>query len=211
MTVPLSSVIWRLLPVLGRLQFPWRFQTVLTLAIAALSALAWPLPRRIAAGGLCCLALLCVGFFGYMAYRISQQDLRSAWAADFSNDPFLSDWSATGVTDAPMGQVRFESGGGSAAIGKWAPRDIRVRVRSSRESSLLFHQFYYPGWRASEGAPVQASEQGLIRVKAPPGEYELRLWLDGGPMEKIGRWVSAASLAILISLMAWPRSSEPSA
>jgi hypothetical protein len=63
MMLPLSAPVWRLLPVLGRLQFPWRFQTVLTLAIAALSALAWPLPRKIATGGLCAIALLWLGFF----------------------------------------------------------------------------------------------------------------------------------------------------
>ena len=108
MMLPVSAPVWRLLPVLGQLQHPWRFQTVLTLAIAALSALAWPLPRNIAAGGLCAIALLWLGFFGYMSYLISRQDLRSGWATNFSNDPFLSDWTGAGITDGPMEQVRFE-------------------------------------------------------------------------------------------------------
>jgi hypothetical protein len=101
-----------------------------------------------------------------------------------------------------MEQVRFEKGGGSAVIEKWAPRDIRVHLRCDRESSLLFHQFYYPGWKASVQSPVEASEQGVIRVNAPPGEYDLRLWLDGGRMEKLGEWVSAASLALLLLRLA---------
>src|SRR3989442_1181351 len=106
--------------------------------------------------------------FGYMSYLISRQDLRSGWATNFSNDPFLSDWTGAGVTDSPLEQVRFEKGGGNAAIEKWAPRDIRVHLRCDRESSLLFHQFNYPGWTASVESPVESSGHGLIRVKAPP-------------------------------------------
>lgn len=39
MMLPLSQPIWYLVPVIQRLQFPWRFNTVLTLAITALIAL----------------------------------------------------------------------------------------------------------------------------------------------------------------------------
>jgi hypothetical protein len=82
-----------------------------------------------------------------------------------------------------MEQVRFEAGGGSVMIENWSPRDIRVRLHCDRASTLLFREFQYPRWRASAETPVDASEKGLIRVKAPAGEYELRLRLDGGPME----------------------------
>ena len=137
-----------------------------------------------------------------MAYLISRQDHQRGWTADFSNDPFMSDQDHTGVTYAGMEKVRFESGGGAATVEKWAPRDIRVRMRCDRESTLLFHQFYYPGWRTSLATPLEASSQGLIRVKAPAGEYELRIWLDGGRMETIGKWISALSVAIVIVLLA---------
>ena len=97
-----------------------------------------------------------------------------------------------------MEQVRFESGAGTASVERWAPRDIRLRLRCDRESRIVFHQFYYPGWKAS--VPVDASDQGLIRVTAPAGEYELRLWLERDRMEKLGGWVSAASLVGLLLL-----------
>jgi hypothetical protein len=80
-----------------------------------------------------------------------------------------------------------------------------VRLRCDADSTLLIHQFYYPGWSASVRSPVEASGQGLIRVKAPAGEYELRLWLNGGRMETLGKWVSALSvaMALLLAAAAW--------
>jgi len=203
MMLPVSAPLWRLLPILRQLQFPWRFQAVVTLAVAALAALSFGGRRfpKLALIGLGSIAVLWLAFFGHMAYLISRQDHQLGWTADFSNDPFMSDWNNTAVTYALMDKVRFENGEGSARIEKWAPRDIRVRLHCDRESTLLFHQFYYPGWKANVQSPVEASGQGMIRVKAFAGEYDLRLWLDGGRMETIGKWVSALSVAMALLLL----------
>jgi hypothetical protein len=198
MTTPLSIPVWRLLPVLAQLQLPWRFLMVATLAVSALSALSWGARPRAAAAGLASIALLWLAFYGCMGYRISRQNHAAARAMDFSMDPFLSDWTASAAANQAMEQVRVESGQGSAAVLKWAPRDIRVRVRCPAGCVLLFHQFYYPGWRVGGPATLDASDQNLMRVKSPAGEYELELRLDGGPWERIGQWVSAVSLLALL-------------
>jgi hypothetical protein len=205
MMLPVSAPVWRLLPILRQLQFPWRFQAVVTLALAALAALSFGGRRfpKLALIGLGSIAVLWLAFFGHMAHLISRQDHQRGWFADFSNDPFMSDLNNTAVTYALMEKVRFESGAGSVKVQKWAPRDIRVRLHCDRESTLLFHQFYYPGWRASVESPVEPSSERLIRVKAPAGEHDLRLWLDGGPMETIGKWVSAVSGAITLILLSY--------
>ncbi|HTM50614.1 MAG TPA: 6-pyruvoyl-tetrahydropterin synthase-related protein [Bryobacteraceae bacterium] len=201
MTTPLSIPVWRLLPILAQLQLPWRFLMVATLAVSALSALSWGAPSRAAAAGLASIALLWLSFFGYMGYRISRQNHATAWSADFSMDPFLSDWTASAQANQAMERVRIESGQGSVDVLKWAPRDIRVRLRCPAGCALLFHQFYYPGWRVSGPAALEPSDQNLIRVKAPAGDYRLELRLDGGPWERAGQWVSAISLLALMLLL----------
>src|SRR5262249_8067347 len=151
---------------------------------------------KLAIAGLGSIAVLWVAFFGHMSYLISRQDHQRGWTADFSDDPFMSDRAGP---DLPTEMIHFESGAGAAKIERWAARDIRVHLRCDRDSSLLVHQFYYPGWSAN--VAMEASSQGLIRVKAPAGEYELRLWLDGGRMETIGKWVSALSLVMALVLL----------
>ena len=96
-----------------------------------------------------------------------------------------------------MNRVRVASGQGTAAIERWAPRDIRLRVACETNCTLVVHQFYYPGWRA-EGFAVDASEQGLIRIAVGRGEHEFRLRLDGGRMESAGRWLSAVCILGMI-------------
>lgn len=198
----LSAPVWRTVPELANLQFPWRYQTVVTLALAALAALSFERRRPfLATAGMMAIALLWLGFFGRMFYIFSLQDHQAGWSAAFTKDPFLSAWGSPGAKAVPMELVRVESGQGKAEIERWAPRDIRVRAVCQTDCRLEFHQFYYPGWKA-EGFTVDVSGQGLIRVAAPRGEHELKLRLDGGAMETVGRWVSgicvlaAAGLAV---------------
>jgi hypothetical protein len=42
MTLPLSQLVWSVLPLFQKVQFPWRFHTVITIGITALLALALP-------------------------------------------------------------------------------------------------------------------------------------------------------------------------
>jgi hypothetical protein len=203
MTTSLSAPIWRFAPAVEKLAFPWRFQIIFAVAIAALAAQSWgngwP-SRRIALGGSVCVALLWLTFFGRMFYIVSIQDHQVGWAAEFTGDPSMAFWSSPGAKETMTEQVRFESGAGTAAIEKWSPGDIRVRLRCDRESRLVFHQFFYRRWKADTPFRVEASEDGLVRVVAPAGENELHLWLDGGAAETAGKWVSAMSFAILLLL-----------
>jgi 6-pyruvoyl-tetrahydropterin synthase related domain len=207
MMLPLSAPIWRGVPILANLQFPWRYQTVLAVATAALAALSLDSgrPSRNQAAAACSVgvALLWLAFFARMFYILSIQDHRTGWDPTFTEDPFLTAWMSAGAEVTQMERVRVENGAAQATVERWAPRDIRVRMNGERGSRLVFHQFYYPGWTAGAGVPIRASEHGLVEVDAPAGEYQLRLRLDGGSMEKAGRWVSALSLfaALLLAFL----------
>jgi uncharacterized membrane protein len=202
MMIPLSAPLWRLLPPLQKLQFPWRYQAVLAIATAALATLSWGQPwPRLAKIGAVSIVLVWVALFGRMFYIRSIQDPRIGWETDFSYDPFFTAWTSPGAKEVQMKMAQFESGEGETSVERWGPRDIRVRVRSDREGHIVFHQFYYPEWKANTPGPVTASDTGQIRVTAPAGDYELRLWLQGGRMETIGRWVSAMSLLVLIAAL----------
>jgi hypothetical protein len=198
LTLPVSAFVWRTVPGMAQVQFPWRFLAIVSLATAALTAAAWDSrPARAPAIGMVAMALLWSAFFARMFVQLHGQDHRMAWITPFTDDALVSAWVGTGAAEIPMEQVRVEGGGGSAVVERWAPRDIRLRLHCGRESPVTVHQFYYPGWKANTPGPVEPSETGQIRVTAPAGDYELRLWLDGGLMEQTGRWISAVAAVFL--------------
>lgn len=221
MTLPASAPVWRLLPPLHALQFPWRFLAILTLAASVLCCLAVESlsgrlagVRRLACAALCLLLavwllsiLRC--WLRYPALSPDQKELLEA-----SVDPLTPTWarwippdvrSAAGFSklSALTPRVSIEDGTGSAAVEWRTPRDARLWVALPRSSALILRQLYYPGWRARAGAgdlPVGASAAGLIRVQAPAGKHSLRVWLDGGRSEPIGWFASALALVILLLL-----------
>ena len=89
MMLPLSAPVWRLLPILGQLQLPWRYQAVTTLAVAALAALSFGAPRfpKLALAGLGSIGVLWLGFFGHMSYLISRQDHARGWSGELFKRP----------------------------------------------------------------------------------------------------------------------------
>ncbi len=76
---------------------------------------------------------------------------------------------------------------------------LRLRVRASGSSTLILHQFYYPGMVAlGEGRRVPAypyGTLGLAAVDLPPGEHDLWFGLRPTPLQVASSWASVLGLA----------------
>ncbi|MGC8838902.1 MAG: 6-pyruvoyl-tetrahydropterin synthase-related protein [Anaerolineae bacterium] len=76
---------------------------------------------------------------------------------------------------------------------------LRLRVRASGPSTLVLHQFYYPGMVAlAEGRRLPAypyGTLGLAAVDLPPGEHILWFGLRPTLAQTAGGWTSALGLA----------------
>lgn len=88
--------------------------------------------------------------------------------------------------------------------------------RSDADRSLVFNQFYYPGWRAwlldgKDGKPARElpivpetmGTLGRMTVAVPPGEGYVLLQYGDTPTRAVGRWISLATAALLIVLSIW--------
>ena len=176
MMTPPSRFVWESLPVLQRIQFPWRLNAVLCLALAALSTLA----LRSAAGRrtarIVVLAfMLPIALHGVYeaatraqaAHRASnsspelQRIINSRWSAGTTNE-FRPRWVASfdepalealrqrigRSEDGRTVSVTIVRGAGAVRVGRWQPRDIMLEVDAPEELTLNVSQFYFPGWRA---------------------------------------------------------------
>lgn len=95
---------------------------------------------------------------------------------------------------------------GDAAIRvtDWAPRRISLRVDAPRASRIAVRQLFFAGWVAKrDGACCLAvsphPSNAVVTVDAPEGVYRLDLVLTKGRIERLGEWLSAAGLVLLLA------------
>ena len=182
MMTPLSAPVWRLLPVLANLQFPWRYQTVVTVAISALAALSFGRRPVWAKSGMVVVGLLWIGFFGRMFFVLSKQDHNVGWHTTFTEDPFLSAWSSPGAQIVPMDPVRVVSGEGIAS----AP------CQSARAVSACHHQGGALPRPAGATRPSRSTRSEFATARrnatAPPSECPMTVvWSSSSSSRNVGK------------------------
>jgi hypothetical protein len=183
MTTFASDPVWRLLPVLQKVQFPWRFQLVLCLAVAGATAAGVgslrggfaTLNRRALVFASLLVACWLYFWAGAMLrtypdlprpYRLGGGTLR--WL-DRSRDapeyrPALAASNAEHDVEALLqnlcGDLRREpracvaEGEGAVSVTRAGPRSLDLRVESAAGLTFRVTQFHFPGWAARlDGRP----------------------------------------------------------
>jgi hypothetical protein len=178
MTTPLSAPVWRSVPLLQAVQFPWRFLTVVTIASAAAVACGLevvarlePRSRRAFRAALACVAAGWVPYTVYAARsgfpELAPNPERQRVVAlrlhqDRDAPEYEPRWSpglprmdhADSLADVltPAGRVprlRVARGAAQVAVLEWRPRHILLSVRAASDATLDVGQFYYQGWQAT--------------------------------------------------------------
>ena len=235
MTLPWSKPIWDLLPMLQKVQFPWRFNAVLTVAAITLFAFAATTLRALVLHGrgyliriwaLLLVALLAtqllVGIEPMFFDRLNASDIQKALQISRSPLEYRPRW-------VPLDQFSKESvsrlGASTPQLQSnqpalrwqmvtWAPRQIRLNISTPQAGTLTLHQYFYPGWIAQrvglpQPLPLQPSREGLIQIHVPSGDYQLTVTLAPLPEELAGRWISALALLATLLLAFFPRRQIP--
>ena len=223
--LPLSKPVWQVLPWLQGIQFPWRFHTIVTLAVTALAASAMArdfgrAPLRAVAAAIVLPLALAGALFGFLRRApdpVAAERAGSLAAVRF--DGLLGVWSSgeaariaspIALERLASGRPRVEAAQGSAEVTAWLPREIRLKAESPAGCWLRVRRLYYPAWQASaeDGRPlrVRADSTGLIELQAPPGAAAIRLSIPHDWREVAGAWVSlAASILACVLLFAGRR------
>lgn len=171
-----SALIWRMVPFMKFLQFPFRLNVLLVLSVAALVAVAGPhllRPRSRMIGLLLCLVV--AGWLGldvvfstqvFPVWRKftpdwsertrqfvrTQLDAGTMWPKPAN--PALGDFAAfdrfVAMHPPKTAQLEALSTGktsGTARVESWQPRHVVLKVEATRDSQLTLNHFYYAGWQ----------------------------------------------------------------
>lgn len=233
LTTSSSAWLWRLAePLLGRLQFPWRWQTLVALSLALLAGLLLDgfLPRTrgrwllllscalIALIGLHSLAGLKPQPAQFNATEITTEQM---WAFDAQFGQVGATWTGeflpTWVSEQRWAIGREPSqpqGAAPQAVDMQARLietgylDASYAVTQTQPGPLIFHRFFYPAWQVTiDGDPVQTEPVGDLALLSAAGAAGAHLWSVGWsatPALWFGRVLAAAGWGIVLWLL-WLR------
>lgn len=207
---PQSVWLWDNLPLLERLQFPWRLLSIATVSLSALAAACLSLFSQPLSRWAAWLVLTMILIFSIASRpdypTVPSREPRTAEAiADQFFAPDLADeWlpvSAERIV-ANQSQLRPFPGSG-VTVSNYQPAQglLTCDVETTHDSTLLLPHYYFPvGWVASlNGQPLElvAGRSGLMEARLPARSTgQIRVQWTMTPARQLGLGLSLATLLI---------------
>lgn len=213
-----SSLIWRALPQLAFIQFPWRLLSISTMLLTVMGAyfIANTGKAKFVVGALAAVGVLILhsGFFVPKAWfdtndsieltgKNFERQLTSSIGdylpiyADFPPDKKAGD-----IPEVINGSVTFHEF-------KKGTDNQSGKIIASEDSRIRLPLFDFPGMTVTlNGNKVTHLNnectgepfcKGLISFDVPPGEHEFRAELKNTPVRTIGNWLSLFSITLVVS------------
>jgi len=86
-----------------------------------------------------------------------------------------------------------------------SPLDATYRLHIERPATLIYRQFYFPGWRASldgQSLSVAPSQpEGLLQIEVPAGTHDLHVYFGSTPARLLGWILTGLSLSGCMALL----------
>ena len=209
---PRSVFIWRMIPILSYVQFPWRFLAISSFFFSlACGFVVLVLPKAFRPFSfLVVLALVLTFYLGYFKPReiinITDKDKFSgdAWQKQLTISIFdyLPKSAKHPPTQKAPDQPVFESGGGSILKGNKGTNWQEWRVNVSEDySRIIFPLYNFPYWNVFVNGKrfsfTDDNDLGLITVVLNKGEYNVYLKLVDTPLRKYSNLFSLVSFLLI--------------
>ena len=234
LTTSYSAWLWHLAaPVLGKLQFPWRWQTVTAFGVALLvggvlqaviDRICRLRPVWIAAGAIALLVLvISTDGLDYAPSPLTSADItvEQMWATDAAYGQVGATWTGeflpVWVTEErwaigrePTQPYPPAEPVALAAQPMW-PRlqQFNYQIHNTSASPLIFAQFFYPAWRARvNDAQVELTphgDLGLSRLDLAPGDHYVTMRWAATPAVWWGRGLATLGWLIVCALLLFGR------
>lgn len=216
-TNQLSSFIWKRIPFLAFIQYPWRFLIITTFAasfIAGSAAMWFKKNTRFVylGGGVIILALL---FFNIKYFK--PQVYFNVSAADYVSEENIK-WQTSKISDEylprdfPIPQNKNEVAWEKVAIleGEAKIKDLVLKshqyvfdIEVETETEVLVNTAYFPEWKilVNDQEKDFVVENGKMKFSLQPGNYHVFVHLESTSVRIITNLISLISWLVLIGLV----------
>jgi hypothetical protein len=211
---PASRPLWKVMPLLQNIQFPFRFNTILAVSATALFALAVEsakaesarmklLCRLAAVSGLLLFLVVTLGY-GWRQYKIHGQMVAAENGLVKNNmdaPEYRPQWASR--NSLPSNNVSVVDGEAEISIESRQPRRLVLGANAVQPTTLDVPQFYFPGWQwrligTKYFQDAHPSPAGLVRIAISTGRQQVEVELNKTWPERSGQIISAICCAVLI-------------
>jgi hypothetical protein len=223
---PITVILWRFLPELRFVQFPWRWMSIL--ALCAMTFIASSARGRMRWVWLLSAAFAVTASAHYLVKHAwwDTEDMPTLQGAIKDGTGFEGadeyDPAGDDHADLPQKQPRAillatpddaeARANARVVVEKWSAEHRSIHVVTQKSAHVALRLVNYPAWRVTlngKRASVQHPEAtGQIIVAVPAGESELRIDFTRTPDRTLGGCISVVSL-ITSSILYWRRRSPP--
>jgi len=221
MTTRLSEPIWRIIPGLYVMQFPFRWLLPASIGMAFLSAAAFSLAMarpgrsRNAYGGAIVLLLalnLVVATFSVVRQQRGEQAIPKEVSGLEVPEYRPRSWNYKDSRESNIEAIAVSSGEASVQAIDASGASQSYAINAVTDSMLGFRTLYFPGWIARlDGKPIKIgpSEQGHIQILIEAGEHLLTLNFEDTWPRRAGKLISALCVLVTLIILYRARESAP--
>jgi uncharacterized membrane protein len=213
MTTSFSSFIWKSVPFLGYIQFPWRLLSLVILlasflagSIVAEKVLFKKEKTRVIIAAI--LILMSIAFsirYAKAPFYHQREDSHYLTRPNFTdgtNSPgnaFNTKW-LSGIPEKREDKIEVLGGSAVIKINELKSTEYSFTVEAKDDSKILINTAYFPGWTAVANTRAVNIENhnGRMLLKVPPGTNNIRVFLDNTPIQKISYIYFLASVMLLV-------------
>jgi hypothetical protein len=225
--LPIVHTLWKTVPFLATVDFPWRF---LGVTVFAASMLAVYLTQKIKSSWIVVLPLIFLVFYANRNHtRINQsvhfddQYFENYPATATWRNEFLPKTRLTNRWNGIGGNYHFD--GPSALVTPQVQTTNRLLLDTqiTEPTKLVIHRMYFPGWNltinnhpaafntdqfqvtpADVDIKTQIDYSGFISSQLTPGQYRLDLQFKPTSVRRTGQILSLAALLLTAFLICYP-------
>jgi hypothetical protein len=181
MALPFSAALWKVLPPLQQIQFPWRWLAVFSMAGSLLTAATIPLWLE---NKMQWRRPLCLIVLGSMLVSVAFTLAHSVREAEYRNrQQFETDlqsvrgtasvkyWIPVWASPNPREMhSEVDAGNRAVVVSDWTPQHRRFEVAAGQQTEARIRTFYYPHWVATSDGHLLATRpdhDGALLISLP--------------------------------------------
>ncbi|KKQ96297.1 MAG: hypothetical protein A3C27_02465 [Candidatus Levybacteria bacterium RIFCSPHIGHO2_02_FULL_39_36] len=210
---PFSIILWKNIPIMAYIQFPWRLLSAVVLITAFLAgalvhAALYKKKKKLQIVIFIALIFspiaLSIGYAKAPFYH-KRNDIHYLTRSNFkdgTNSPgnsFNTRW-LMGAPKKRKDKIEVLSGSPKIKITEFKSISYSFTIDSKENSKLLINTAYFPGWAAeiNEKRTNISENEGRMVLALPSGTNKIRVFLDNTPIQKLSYIYFLASTLILV-------------